>query len=169
MKSLLRVSVLIPASPAGYWGRQRKAAGVLGSDSLSRPCYRLSDRWPGRVPMDTLGGSDLGSNFRPPLLVCVTLGKSKHASEPQFPHLSSWECSGIIVRTREKAQKVHVPGRVGLSKWSPLIRIPARGRGRVEEPVTLTWGNGWKRKQNKVKVMELFLAFASTVGYDKEI
>lgn len=91
--------------------------------------------------MDSLGESDLGSNLRPPLLVCVTLGKSKHASEPQFPHLPSWDenvQSGIIVRIREKAQKVHVPGRVGLSKWSPLIMIPARGRGRAEEPVTLT-------------------------------
>lgn len=77
MKSLLRVSFLIPASPAGYPDRQGTVAGLFGSDSLSSPCHRLLlARQPGGVPMGSQGGLDLGSDIRPATCsLCDDLGQ----------------------------------------------------------------------------------------------
>lgn len=75
------------------------------SDTLSRPCHKISlDRWPGVEHRLCLGCSDLGLTLRSTTLACVTLGKSEHASEPQFLHLSSGDddASSRIVKYRGK-------------------------------------------------------------------
>lgn len=158
MRSPLHVSLFIPASLARYWDRQGKTPNCLRSDSICSPATDYY--WIGNLEKCTWTASEdqiWVQTLDSPLVVCVILGKSEYAFEPQLLHTSmgdenSW--SRIVVRITEKVWSV--PSTV-LTQQGPvnghLISwfLPGEGEG--------------ERSQSKVKMIEIVLAFASTLGY----